>query len=359
MFLNSSLGNFHQLYLADAKQDLYFDFTPSNPIVSGSGSIQVSSFQFALETNRLEENDITIFRNRYKTYVNECVFLDPQCIPFPNKVLNLGATNLFNLLPLNGLCAYQMIVVRPAGTKDVNAGAANWNWLNVGDNEGATIDLQDNVGASIWANGSNGVSTKFMRTFQAADSCDSAFLSTKPVYNALYCDSIRGALLGQVKGAYRFVGTNVQLALTLPAAGSIAEVQTVTFSAAPAAVGFYRLLFRGEMSASLSTAATPAQIAAAFAAMKSASSQYYSLVASAALGAGTSATFTFTHPATSGLEGDLVTIIGDGMAASVSTARTVAGTAGIVSGGAYDVHIYSYMYKSGSYVDGQFRAVRM
>ena len=238
LFMNSVLGNFHQMYLADTKQDLYFDMVPTNPIASGSGSIQVTGFQFALETNRLEDKDVAIFRNRYKTYATRCTFLDPVCTPFPNKVLNLGATNLFNLIDLNGLCAYQMIVVRAAGSKNVSAGGASWNLLNIGDNEGATIDLVDNVGASIWANGSNGVSTKFMRTHQAADMCDSAFLATKPIYNAVYCDDIRKALLGQIKGAYRFVGTNVQLALTLPAASAVQEIQTVTFSAIPAATGF-------------------------------------------------------------------------------------------------------------------------
>ena len=52
-------------------------------------------------------------------------------------------------------------------------------------------------------------------------------------------------------------------------------------------------------------------------------------------------------------------MLSDGMGASVSTTRTLAGTAGLVTGGAYDVHIYSYMYRNGYYIDNQFSATNL
>ena len=151
-----------------------------------------------------------------------------------------------------------------------------------------------------------------------------------------------------------FNGDNESIALTLPAA-PVQEVQTVTFSATPAAAGFYRFSYRGELSADLPVTATPAAMSAALQGLKSFASQFITVVCSASIGAGTSFTLTFTHPATAGLDGELVSVVGDGIVAQPSTARTVAGTAGL-SSGLYDVLVYSYVFRTGSYVNGKLRS---
>ena len=353
LFQNSVIGNFSGIHLADATSDLNFDFTPNNPIVSGSGTINLQNFQFEVEATKLADADIAIYRNRYKTYSTECIFLDPIITPFTSKPLTAGAINYFNLLPVTGLCSHQMIVIRQSGAGNNNTNNASFNWLNVGDNEGAAIDLVDANQTSLLGAG-NPISTKFLRSHQSADVSDNSFIPTKPCYYVSYCDDIRHSLQGVIKGGFMFESSNVQLALTLPAA-PVQEVQTVSFSAAPSASGFCHFSFRGEISADIPSTATPAVIASTLQSMKTFQAQFITVTASASLTAGTSITLTFTHPATSGLEGDLVRVVGDNLGSAALTTRTVAGTAGLTSG-QYDVLVYSYLYKDGSYLAGRLRS---
>lgn len=357
LFSHSVIGNFRGLQLGNnSNMDLAFDFFPSNPIVSGTGSVLLSGLSFCVESNKTSDRDLAIYQQRYSEYSTECVFLDPVQLTLSSKLLNAGTVNLLTLNQLVGICSHQLVIVRPVGAMYSNAGNASFNYLNVGDDTGAAVDLVDNNSVSLWGSGSP-VSTKFLRTHVAADMSQNSFISSKPVYMLTYCDSIVGALSGQVKGAYKFDGATTSIALTLPAA-PIAEVQTFTFSSVPAASGNYRFSWRNEISPDLPASATPAQMSAALAQLKGFSSQYITATASASAGAGTSFSLTFAHPATSGLEGDLVSLISDGMGATNTTSRTTAGTAGLVTG-LYDVTIYSYLYRSGSYVNGKLRSDTM
>lgn len=353
LFSHSVIGNFQGLQLAGSNMDLSFDFFPNNPVVSGTGSISLSAFAFVIEGNQTTERDVSIYQQRYAEYSTECVFVDPVLLTLSSKLLNAGSVNLLSLNQLVGLCSHQLVIVRPVGTSYSNVGGASFNWLNVGDAEGAAIDLVDTSSNSIWGNGSP-VSTRFMRTHIAADMCDNAFIATKCGYTMTYCNSILGALQGSVKGAYKFDGSTLNLALTLPPAPQ-AEIQTVTFSQVPSAAGNYRFSFRGECSVDLAATATPAQMSAALAGLKGFSSQYITAVASASVSSGASFSLTFTHPATSGLEGDLVSVVSDGLAATNVTSRTQNGQAGLATG-LYDVSIYSYLYRSGSYINGRMRS---
>lgn len=353
LFSHSVLGNFQGLEMSNCNMDITFEFFPSNPIVSGTGTIVLSSMAFAVDGNRTEQKDLAAYAAQYANFSTECVFLDPVITTLASKQLNAGTVNLLSLNQLEGLCAFQLVIFRAPGTQYTNTNNASWNWLNVGDDSGAAIDLVDVNGNQIWGNGSS-VSTKFMRNHIGATMSDNPFISTKPVYLMTYCDSILAALSGCIQGAYKFDRSSTSLALTLPVA-PVQEVQTINFSASPPASGNYRFCFRGEFSTDLSAGASPAQMQAALGAMKGFASQFITVVASASVCPGTGFTLTFTHPATSGLEGDLVTIIGDGMNATNSTARTTAGTSGLVSG-LYDVSIYSYLYRSGSYINGKLRS---
>jgi hypothetical protein len=354
LFVNSVIGNFSGLMLTDSTADLLFDFTPTNPIVSGTGSVVLQNFQFCVESAKLESADLQVYRNRYKQYSTECVFLDPIITSFTGKTLNAGAITYLNLLPLTGLCSHQMVIVRPVGSINSNVGNASFNYLNVGDAEGAALDLVDVNGNSMWGNGAP-VGTKFIRTHLAADNSDNAFLTTKPAYVLNYCDNVCRALQGEVKGAYRFIATNVQLALTLPAA-PVQEVQTVNFAQVCNSTGSFRFSFRGELSAELISTASPAVISATLGAMKTFASQFITVVASQSVANNQVVVLTFSTPATSGLEGDLVTLVTDGLGGGPAiTSRTVSGTAGIATG-VYDVLVYSYLYKCGSFVEGKLRS---
>lgn len=355
LFSHSVLGNFQGLEMSDSKVDLTFEFFPSNPIVSGTGTIVLSNLAFAVDGSKTEQKDLAIYAAQYANYSSECVFLDPVANTIASKQLNAGTVNLLSLNQLSGLCAFQLVVFRPTGTQYSNANNASWNWLNVGDDSGAALDLVDVNGNQLWGNGSP-VSTKFMRNHIGASMCDNAFISTKPVYLMTYCESVLAALGGCVQGAYRFTNSTASLALTLPSA-PIQEVQTIQFSTVPTASGNYRFSFRGEVSIDLAATATTIQMAAAIGAMKVFASQFITVVpsTSAYFNSNNGFTLTFTTPASSGLEGDLISVISDGLGCVSTTFRTTAGTSGL-SSGLYDITIYSYLYRSGSYINGRLRS---
>lgn len=353
LFVNSVIGNFDGLRLADSNADLSFEFTPANPIVSGQGAITVTSFGFSVESARMPESDKAKFILDYKMFSTENQFLDPLVTKFSSVTLTAGASNYFNLLPVFGLCSHQLLIVRPAGSGNNNSGSAGFNWLNVGD-ETASIDLVDCNNTSLWGGGGSAVSCKLMRTHLACDQSDNNFIATKPAYYITYCSDIRSSLLGQVKGGYKFESSNVQLQLNLGAA-PIQEVQTISFSSVPAVSGFYRFSFRGELSIALPATAPANVILVALQSMKTFASQYITVIPSGPITSSQSLTLTFAHPATAGLLGDLVTIVSDGLAASATTARTIAGTSGLNTGN-YDVVVYSYVFKTGSYVGGVLRS---
>jgi len=236
-------------------------------------------------------------------------------------------------------------MIRPTGCYTNNAGFSSWKLLNMGDSNGASIDLVSNSGES-YIGGAR--PTRYIRQHQAIDNMDNDFWSTIPSYHLVYCDNIRAALSGMVKGARWFKSQNRdQIRLNLPAA-PVAEVQTVTFSAAPAAGGFYAFNYRGDQSAQLPVNASPATMAAAIQAMKTFAARFITVVCSASASAGTSFTVTFNDPQGE-LIGDMLEVQShDGLAASAVTSRTVAAVPGLASG-QYDVVVYSYIYRVANY----------
>jgi hypothetical protein len=286
----------------------------------------------------------------YNQSARSALFLDPVLTTETNRILTAGKVNYLDMSNVTGLCSHQLIIVRPTG-QNPSAGNRGMCYLNLGDNEGAALDLVDPVNNSIYGAGS-AVPTKFIRNHLSIDSVDSDWIATQPAYFSSYSDNFSKSLSGMINGGHLFDGSNEKLAITLPAA-PVAEVQSILPSASVTA-GNYRLLFRGVMSTELAYNASPALMAAAFAAIKPAAARFITAVFSQALSAGGAVTVTFTHPQSSGLEGDLVQIVGNGTA-SCSTSTTVAGTSGVASG-YYDISVYSYIYRLGSYIGGVIRS---
>lgn len=339
--------NYDGLYLADLQGDLSLTLTTNSTIIaSGAGTI-TSAISFVVEGAKLTPADISIYRNRYFMNAAESRFLQPIQSLFDNVQLTAGASKNLKLDNVDGLCAFQMIMVRPTGQRDVNTGFAQWKLLNIGDSNGAAIDLVTNAGTSIWGNG-NPVPTRYMRQHIAAEHFPNAWATEKPVYFINYCEDINNALRGKVEGARFFDSSDGdQIRLSLPAA-PIAEVQTVTFSTTPQATGFYSFSYKGETSAELVGNANVAAMKAAIEGMKYFSSKYITVTCSAVASAGASFTITFSDPEGE-LTGDLVTVNShDGLVASASTARTTAGVPGLASG-QYDVTVYSYVYSEAYY----------
>jgi hypothetical protein len=263
-----------------------------------------------------------------------------------------SSNNLFKLNNVDGLCAYQMMLFRPTGTIGQNANFAAWKLLNIGDYNGAGLDLVSSSGESKWGLGSH-VPTRYIRQHMSVDNFDNDWVSQKPVYFLNYSDNMNTALRGVVNGGYRFRATDGdQIRVNLPAA-PINEVQTVTFTATPAVGGFYSFNFRGEESAQILASSSVAVMKATFEAMRGVASRFLTVTFSAAASAGASFTITFVDPEGTLTDGDVVNIIShDGMVAGASTARTVAGVPGLATGN-YDVFIYSYLYNLAAYSNGK------
>lgn len=347
--LASVFENWGGLYLNDLEGDLALDITtPSTIIASGAGTI-TTTITFMVEGADLNEADQKFYRDLYSRHAAECQFLMPVRTEFYSKVLTAGSAN--NYLPLNnvdGLCAYQMLMVRPVGTTGVNAGFAQWKLLNLGDYNGAAIDLVSSSGQSIWGKGA-AIPTRYTRQHHSVDQFDNDWVSQKPVYFLNYSDSMNAALAGRIQGGYKFTSNDGdQIRLTLPSAPT-SEVQTITFSSAPTATGYYSFRFRGEHSASILANSSVAIMKATIENMKSFSSKFVTVVCSGVASAGTSFSVTFTDPEGTLVEGDLLEVqTHDGLACSATTARTVAGLPGLATG-SYDIAVYSYIYQVAGY----------
>jgi hypothetical protein len=351
--LTSVFENFGGLYLADMVGDLALDLTtPSTIIASGAGTL-TATISFVVSGAKLMEEDIAIYRNRYKMNAVECQFLEPLRTEFYNVTMTAASSNnLFKLNNVDGLCAYQMMLFRPTGTIGQNANFAAWKLLNIGDYNGAGLDLVSSSGESKWGLGSH-VPTRYIRQHMSVDNFDNDWVSQKPVYFLNYSDNMNTALRGVVNGGYRFRATDGdQIRVNLPAA-PINEVQTVTFTATPAVGGFYSFNFRGEESAQILASSSVAVMKATFEAMRGVASRFLTVTFSAAASAGASFTITFVDPEGTLTDGDVVNIIShDGMVAGASTARTVAGVPGLATGN-YDVFVYSYLYNLAAYSNGK------
>jgi len=345
--LTTIFENFGGLYLADLKGDLQLVLTtPSTIIASGSGSIS-ATISYLIEGANLTASDIAVYRNRYNMAAAEAQFLQPIVTQFNQVQLTAGASSKLKLDNVDGLCPFQMLMVRPVGQKDQNVNFAQWKLLNLGDSNGAAIDLVSNSSTSIWGNG-QAVPTRYMRQHMSVEHFPNGWASEKPVYFINYCEKINHALRGKVEGSHFFdssAGEMIQL--VLPPA-PVQEVQTVTFSTAPQASGFYSFTYKGEQSAQLAGNASVGAMKAALEAMKGFSARYITVTCSAVASAGASFTITFTDPEGE-LVGELVQLTcHDGMVASASTARTVAAVPGLASG-LYDVVVYSYVFKVAHY----------
>lgn len=351
--LTSVFENFGGLYLSDLVGDLTLDLaTPSTIIASGTGAISSTNISFMIEGCNVSPNDAKAYRDLYRLHAAECQFLQPIRSEFYSTTLTASSSN--NLLRLNnvtGLVPYQTIMVRPTGTIGQNTNFATWQLFNIGDYNGAAIDLVDSSGLSLWGNGA-AVPTRFIRQHMSVDNMDNDWVAEKPVYFMSYCQHISAALAGRIEGARYFDATSGdQIRLTLPNP-PVQEVQTITFSNAPVATGIYSFSYKGEQSIQLRGNANVAAMSAAIQGMRGFTNRFVKVVCSSPASAGASFTVTFTDPEGE-MQGDLLTVnVMDGMGASCSTSRTVAGIPGLNTG-AYDVIVYSWVYSKALYSDNR------
>ena len=337
--LANVFSNFGGLYMGEMRNRLQLRVTiPSTIIASGAGTI-TAEIQFGVEGRLLNDFDRALQRNWYEKFSNECRFLQPHRTRKQLTLSTSSAENYIDLPDVRGPIAYQLVLIRAPGQTNANNGRSMV--YNIGDNSDARMELVDAQGNSI----TGSLPTKFLRRHLAADHFDNDFIASKPFYLIPYCKSMSGAIKGSwVGGRFFYPNSGDRIRLTLPQTAT-SEVQTITASTTPTSGSFYRFSFRGEQSAQLAIAANAAAIKTAIEAMREVAAHHLTVVASAALGAGTSITLTFSDPEGT-LDGSLFEVVADGAGASFSTARTTAAVQGLPSSGStWEVDVYSYMYR--------------
>lgn len=333
-------------YLKKAKSDLVIEFTPASTIkASGSGTVSLVSMKLIIDTAKLSAKDVSDYERETETVSREQFFLDPVISDFSTYSVTAGATHKFNLKDVKGWCTHQLVTVRSQGASNTNNGLMKlWN---IGVENGAAIDLLK--GNESVLGGGSAISAFYNQFHAPLHDQDNDVLCEKNFIRIPYCDNVGAAINGDVDGAHFFSGNNEYLALSFGAA-PVAEVHT--FTSAGLLTGRFRLKFRDSVSPELAYNANAAAIQSAFAALPSAARQNITVALSDDLTA-TSSVWTFTHPETNGLEGDMVEILGNGTVA-VAAVRTTPGTSGCPSG-TYDIQIYSYMLKRATYIDGKLK----
>jgi hypothetical protein len=348
---NSIMTNYGGLFLGDMRNELTLQLkVPSTIVASGSGSIS-AAIQFGIEGYLMNDVDRKIHRDRLSLSSSECNFLLPHHISLQQNLTAASSDNFIDLEPVKGACAFHCVLIRNTGAN--NSSNGKMKWLNIGDANDARIEVVDAQNYSI----TGSLPSRFLRQHgSASQGFNNDFVSSKCCYLVNYCDSILEAFNGRVKGGRYFINNHGnRLRLTLPAA-PVSEVQTITFSVAPSAAGYYRLGWKGEWSAMLLGNATVAQMKAAFEAMSTVAAANLSVTFSAIASAGTSLTATFNDPE-GVLTGDLMEVLPlDGSAATVSVARTVAGVPGLATG-TYAIDVYSYMYRTAKFNGTELQSV--
>ncbi len=343
---------------ANAAQDLNIVVTPddSGIVASGAGVPTCTALGLMLEGDSRPDAIGQTLDQIAKTTAICKYFCEP--VPVTKSVVISAGTNLISLQGISGKVSMLQLLIRPQGISNVQGGRLQW--MNFGDNSGATMDLLDSSSTSLL--GGTPVPTKYLRNSSYVQHFGNSFAHHKPLYVLPLGDIVSLNFKGVFKGYQQFdVGVNYQLALNCVA--PVQEVQTLTPVGATASVaGNYQFYFRGEYSTALGLAATTAQMQTAIANMRVMKKNNITAVVSGSMNAATSAlpiTVTFSTPETAGLEGDLLQVIGDltitgGGSNAVPTTITTYGRDGIVPG-TYDISIYAYTIRSASFARGVVR----
>jgi hypothetical protein len=352
-YLDLSEGGFLSLlnlYWSNANADLIVEmFSNGNPIVSGSGSITLTSLKVICESKSLTAKDELIMQQLNNTSVSSTKFLDVVPVFFSGRSLQTG-TNYFDLSSIDGNVAALICAIKPAGNQNLNTGNVNMKYLNAGL-DSATLDLVDPNLQSIYGGGT-AVSYRFLATLEDdKDGIKTDGFYYKRMIPLNFSDNLHKSLMGHMNGYIHFdSGRKNQLALNLVGT-PVSEVQTITLSAAYSA-GYYRIGYKNYYSDPIAYNASTSTMAATFAALPTAQRDFVTVVFSGSMSSGTSITATVTNPC--GEYGSLIQFQGQEASVSTTAAITTPGVSGIANGTSCDVSIYAWVFREISYYAGKF-----
>ena len=348
--LNSAIWE-DGLHWAASKHDMVLHLTPDTTIVAaGAGVPTCNNLSLIISGERASEQIMDAMTQHSKMAAQSVFFCEPTPCESYNKPLQVGQ-NLIDLSNLSGLVSFLQVLIRPAGHS--NVGNGHWKFMNIGDNQNATVDVLNASSSSVL--GGTPVFTKYLKNEVWTRNFNNSHAACKSIYVIPHGYHLAGDFVGEFQGRREYImGQKDQLQLNCVA--PINEVQTLTPSTASLDGGRFQFSFRGELSESLPFNATTAAMSAAIAKMKVFERNSITAIFSKLLSAAGPTTVTFTTPETNGLDGDLLTVVGNvtlaAAPAGVVTTVTVAGRDGLVPGN-YDVTVYGYVIKIATFAGGE------
>ena len=350
--LVSSLWDQLKPYWADAKNDLILYLIPEGTIVAtGNGVVDCTGLSMIFEGERMSDRLDDAHQRISKMFAKSALICQPVPVINLNERIQTGV-NRIDISSLRGKVSFLEIIVREPGSNNINNGY--WKQLNLGDSQGATIDIVDASNQSVL--GGSAIDCQFIKNELWVHNFKNSHAAAKSTYVIPHGTSVGAAFVGKFDGYRQYTGQQEHLQLNVKA--PINEVQTLTCSKSTLDSGVYRFKFRGELSEWLEFDAPPAQMSAAIAKMRVFARNSVTVEFSSGLHQGATTTATFTCPETNGLEGDLLDVVSDslqldGELATVEVELTTAGRDGIKPG-SYDVIVYGYVIRRVTYADGIF-----
>lgn len=326
--------------------DLVLKLDPANSIAAEGTAADVDVLEMGLifEGEKMDTLDRLVHMNERKQAPHANIFLEPVEHDFPNQALSAGNQTTLDLSAVLGKIAFLTVLVRAAGESEDRTDNKCYRFLDLGDSADSvhsTMDLVNSSGSSLWGDGQP-VSCKFMRNELWNHHIMNTYAQNKAVYMMPFTENALGAFQGRMDGYYAFDGSQ-RLAIR-PGAALVNEVQRVTFFAAPAG-GYFRLAYKNSMSAPLASNTSAALLKAAFDKLQDARREGVTATFSAGLStANIDITLSGAYQTRQGDYG-LVTILGDGGAATAGTTTVLTpGNNGFTSGN-YHVRVIAYRFK--------------
>lgn len=324
-------------------------------IVSGSGVPRLDNLCLEFLQHQIGGADAALHAKLHAKMRAHRI-LEPQRLLITSKTLTAGTAATIDMDSFNGKFAFLAFGIRADSYAATSNGLIKF--VDLGDE--ATYDLLDASGRSL-----TGKATRLslLKNQVYAHHFDSEkFQSNRNIYIIPFCTSIKRAFGGSLQGGFRtFDGSKIKLQITPSAAGT-ACVQTINMNNPANDGGYYKLVFRGEMTNSLAYNADAAAIKAALEGLstfKEYPGSPLTVTASGALTTDITLTFPSTLAPPQGAK-DLVQVVSeslnDGTVADYnSTTCTTFGKAGFSTGSTYTVDIYGWKFRDLFYAGGQIR----
>jgi hypothetical protein len=353
-----------QLYWQNAKSDLWIRFYSAaggTVIASGSGTLSCT-VNLLSQSQDLEPEDIRLHGIADSNLVFTNRFVDPVNVgSIGQYTLTAGKTTKVDISQLGDqLISDMLLIVRPSGG-GTNVNNGNWLMMNLGDNNGATLDVVDPTSNSVFG---APISTRFLRTEYYTDHTDNNFctLNRKAMYYLPFCNSMRHARKGAMDG-WLYINSD-RWTLNITPAQRTQEIQLVTASNATNVSGFYQLGWRGSKTIALAYNATGTTVGNALNTMRSFASKNITCgtVTGSLVNSVSPLTIPLVHPETDGLMGETLEVYPNVILNSGAVPDTpvpsigTRGVAGIPSGGpvSVDIYVWCSVYTLLSYFNGKF-----